>query len=66
MKLCIHCGHPVGKGDRHALTACPPPRGFNGHRKAERRRRHARQRREAVLIPARGSAVAGTGVPKGE
>jgi hypothetical protein len=67
-KPCIHCGNQVGGGgDRHARIACPP-RALGSDSQRARRKRAAKRRakRNADLIPARGQAVAGTGVPKGE
>lgn len=36
-KVCaLGCGHPVGKGDRHAAGFCPPKRG----RRSGKKQRH--------------------------
>lgn len=56
MKKCIHCGHAVSKGDRHALESCPPSRG---------KRRRRKKNRTYADVPQRGVTVPGTGVPKG-
>lgn len=65
-KPCVRCHHPVGLGDRHALTACPPAsKGRDGNRRKAKLKARRRRRREASLVPVRGVTVAGTGVPKG-
>lgn len=56
MKLCIHCTHPVSRGDRHAVSQCPPPRGRRGQHRS-------RRRRPVVECVERGAAIAGTGKP---
>jgi predicted nucleic acid-binding Zn-ribbon protein len=66
MKACVNCGHAVSRGDRHSVLSCPPKaRGRDSVRQKRKRAAKKRRRRDAALIPQRGQAVAGTGVPKG-
>ena len=68
MKKCVHCGHPVAKGDRHAMGACPPKAGTRPgtarHQKRVRRiKAKSRANRPAGIQ--RGMVIAGAGRPKG-
>lgn len=66
MKACIRCNHDVGEGDRHALMSCPPRAlGRNSRKARQKRKEKKRRKRDALLNPVRGQAVAGTGKPKG-
>jgi len=60
---CVHCGHPVSAGDRHARKNCPPPENLAGNRRARHSAARARFRKTEKL-PERGAPVVGTGKKK--
>ena len=62
-KCALGCGHPVGRGDRHAKNSCPPAIGRHGER-YERQRRNRRNRNRGSDQPQRGVVIPGTGGPK--
>lgn len=66
-KLCARgCGSFVGGGgDRHAKDRCPPKKGVRHGERYLRRQRRKRKSKMDVKIQ-RGTAIAGTGVPKGD
>lgn len=65
MKKCILCRHAVSTGNRHRAGHCPPVAGKTGEHHRRKMIAKRRGRRESNLIPQRGQAIAGTGVPKG-
>jgi capsid portal protein len=66
MKSCVNCHHPVSGGDRHARFACPPAlKGALSNRKKAHSKAKKKAKKERAFLPARGQAVAGTGVPSG-
>lgn len=66
MKNCVRCKHKVSRGDRHALTACPPPKGSNGWRRRAKARQRRKRQVDAAAVPTRGVAVAGIHKKRGQ